>query len=313
MAGKILNKILALPFISKTITSAKNFVMPGFEGLTLYEVGHFFFVECQKSSLTIRAASVSFKFFLAIFPAIIFLFSLLPYLPVADLHQQLLIELKTFLPKEAYDSAVETINDLINNQHGKLLSFGFLLTLYVSTNGINALMEAFNNSFHVKETRNPWMQRLLSVLLLIILSVLLLTATVIIIFSGIVLDYFEAKGLLSGGFDTFLINSLKWIIVLILFFSAISILYYFGPVKKTRYRFFSAGATLATVLSIVASLGFNFYVNNFGTYNKVYGSIGTLMVIMLWMNFNSLIIIIGFDLNAKIYNHEKLIPENPEP
>lgn len=297
---KSINKILKLKPIAPIIEATRHIHPPGLEEMSLHDVGVFFFVEMGKSAINTRAASVAFKFFLALFPAIIFLFTLIPYLPIDDLYNQLLTEMKSVLPHNAYDAAVETIHDLVKNQHGGLLSFGFLVTLYFSTNGIDALMQAFNHSFHASETRPFLKQRLISLLLFIILSFLLITATTLIIGSEAAIGYFIKKGFLSGGLDVLLLTIGKWAIVLMLFFTAISILYYFGPVKKMKYKFISAGATLATVLAILASLGFSYYVNNFGTYNKVYGSIGTIMVVMLWLEFNSMIVLIGFDLNVKI-------------
>jgi membrane protein len=306
--GKLINKLLQTPLLIKLTRWSKFFKPIGFEGLTLFEIGYFFFVEIGKSAITLRSSAVAFKFFLAIFPAIIFLFSLIPHLPVHDLHQQLLIQMKGFLPATAYKSGVETINDLVSNQHNGLLSFGFLVTLYFSTNGINALMDAFNKATHATETRTVIKQRLVSIFLFIILSALLLTASLLIIFSEVALDYMINKGLLiNGSLEIILLTFGKWSVVLLLLFTAISLLYYFGPVNSKKYDMISPGAILATVLSIVASVLFSYYVNNFGTYNKVYGSIGTLMVVMLWLEFNCLIVLIGFDLNAKIYNREDAI------
>ncbi len=303
--SNFINKLLNHPLIEKLMRWSRLIKLPGFEGLTLHDIGYFFFVEIGRSAITTRASAVAFKFFLAIFPAIIFLFSLIPYLPVDDLHQQLLLEMKSFLPREAYQTAVETINDLVKNQHNGLLSFGFLITLYFSTNGINAMMEAFNQATHATETRTFIKQRAISILLFIVQSVLLLSASLLVIFSEVALDFMIAKGLLiSGSLETVLLIFGKWGIVLLLLFVAISLLYYFGPVNSKKYELVSPGAILATVLSIVASVLFSYYVNNFGTYNKVYGSIGTLMVVMLWLEFNCLIILIGFDLNAKIYNRK---------
>jgi membrane protein len=164
-------------------------------------------------------------------------------------------------------------------------------------------MDAFNQAMHVTETRGVIKQRAVSIFLFIVLSVLLLTASLLIIFSEVALDYMISRGLLiSGSLEIILLTFGKWSVVLLLLFTAISLLYYFGPVNSKKYDMVSPGAILATVLFIVASVLFSYYVNNFGTYNKVYGSIGTLMVVMLWLEFNCLIVLIGFDLNAKIYN-----------
>jgi membrane protein len=274
-----------------------------FSGLTLYDIGYFFIVETRKNAITTRASAVAFTLFLALFPAIIFFFSLIPFLPIANLHQQLLQEMHALLPENAYQAAVETINDLVKNQHNSLLSFGFLVTLYFATNSINALIDAFNHAINATENRTFIKQRVVSLFLFMTLSMLLLTASLLIIFSGIAIDYAIDHGLLlSDGGEIFLLDLGKWLVVFLLLYTAISLMYYFGPVNSVNYKLINPGALLATVLSITASLLFNYYVNNFGNYNKVYGSIGTIMVIMLWLEFNCLIMLIGFDLNAKIYN-----------
>ncbi len=289
--------------LQKPINASKSISPPGFDKLSIYDLGYFFFIEIRQSAITTRAASVAFTFFLALFPAIIFVFSLIPYLPVANFHQHLLNELHTFLPENAYQAAVATINDLVKTQHNGLLSFGFFVTLYLSTNGINALMDAFNQSIHITETRTFFKQRAVSLFLFVALLLLLLTASLLIIFSEVSIRYAIAHNLLISDLGEILMLILgKWLIAVLLLYSAISLLYYFGPVKSAHYKLINPGALLATILSILASLLFNYYVNNFSTYNKVYGSIGTIMVVMLWLEFNCLIMLIGFDLNAKIDN-----------
>ena len=289
--------------MQKLIQWSTTIQAAGFEGLTLYDIGFFFNVETRKSAIATRASAAAFTFFLALFPAIIFFFSLIPYLPVENLHKELLDEMHLLLPENAYQAAVETINDLVETQHNGLLSFGFLVTLYFATNGITALVDAFNQAIHVVETRSFIKQKVVSLFLFVALSLLILTASLLIIFSGLALNYAVDHGLLlSEGLVILLLNLGKWLIAILLLFTAISLLYYFGPVKSANYRLINTGAVLATVLSIATSLLFNYYVNHFGDYNKVYGSIGTVMVIMLWLQFNCLVILIGFDLNAKIYN-----------
>ncbi len=289
--------------MQKLIDWSKTVQPIGFAGLTLYDIGYFFLVESHKSAINTRASAVAFTFFIALFPAIIFFFSLIPFLPIDNLHSQLLNEMQLLLPENAYQAAVETINDLVKTQHNGLLSFGFLVTLYFATNGINALIDAFNQAIHVAETRTFIKQRAVSLFLFVVLSLLVLTASLLIIFSEVAMNYAIAYGLLlSDGLVILLLTLGKWLVATLLLFTAISLLYYFGPVNSTNYRLINPGAVLATILSITTSLLFNYYVNHFGTYNKVYGSIGTVMVIMLWLQFNCLVILIGFDLNAKIYN-----------
>ncbi len=281
---------------------SKRLILPGFEGLPFYDVSSFFIKGVQNGSLTTRASSLAFKFFLAIFPSIIFLITLIPYIPINDFQDQLLILMKDILPKNAYEAMRETFEDLVKHQRGDLLSFGFLFALYLATDGIHAMISAFNKSIQSIETRSIWKIRLISVALVFILTFLILVAIALIVFSGVALDYLVSKHLLIDSLTIYLLLIGKWLVILGLFFCAFSFLYYLGPDQKLQWKFVSAGSTFATLLCIIASLGFSFYVNHFGNYNKLYGSIGTLIVIMLWIYFNAIIILLGFELNASIHS-----------
>ena len=301
MAGKLASFIFKLPPVTLLIKASKKIVLPGFQGLHLYDVAIFFIQGLNEGALTMRASAVSFSFFLAIFPSIIFLFTLIPYIPIANFQEQLLGLMKSFMPHNAYEATQETITDIITNQRGGLLSIGFFSALYFSTNGFNALITAFNNTYHVVESRTPFQQRMISILLVIIFTFLITIAIALIIVSEIILNKLFHK----GEFVFYLIQIGRWIIVSALFYCLISFTYYLGPSRKTRWSFASAGSMLATILSIIMSVGFAYYVNNFGTYNKLYGSIGTLLVILLWIYFDSLVLLIGFDLNASIHQAKR--------
>ncbi|MEO8085514.1 MAG: YihY/virulence factor BrkB family protein [Bacteroidota bacterium] len=279
---------------------SKRVALPGFEGMPVYNVADFFFTGIQRGAIVTRAQSLAFSFFLAIFPATIFLFSLIPYVPIQNFQDQLLLLIQNVLPKNAYESTRETIEDIIKHQRGGLLSLGFVFALYFTSNGFMALMRGFNSSYHEQEKRSPWKRRGVAMILTVILSVLLIVATVLIIFSEITFKYLVKKAILKSKTQVVLILIGKWIVVFALFFFMISFLYYYAPSVRKKWRFVSAGSTFATVLTIMLSIGFAFFVNNFGQYNKVYGSIGTLIVILLWIYFNSLILLLGFELNASI-------------
>lgn len=302
MVEKIKQKILHSAPVQFTLSLSKHLVIPGFEGMPLYDVSSFFLKGIQNGSITTRASSLAFKFFLAIFPSIIFLITLIPYIPIDDFQDQLLILLRDILPKNAYEATRETFEDLVKHQRGDLLSFGFLFALYLATDGIHAMISAFNKSNQSIETRSMWKIRGISVALVFILTFLILIAITLIVFSEVALDYLVSKHLLVDSFTITLLLIGKWLIILALFFCAFSFLYYLGPDQKLKWKFISAGSTFATLLSIVASLCFSFYVNHFGNYNKLYGSIGTLIVIMLWIYFNAIIILLGFELNASIHS-----------
>ncbi|MBK5284253.1 MAG: YihY/virulence factor BrkB family protein [Bacteroidia bacterium] len=270
--------------------------------MPLYDVADFFFTGIQKGAIKSRASSVAYSFFLALFPAVIFLFSLIPYIPIKNFQPQLLELLQDIFPKDAYLATRSTIEDIVKHQRGGLLSLGFVMAIYFTTNGINALIIGFNKSYHVKETRTGFRQRMASVILTAILSMLIILAIVILTTSEAATHYLVTASIIKSKGQIILLYMGKWLVIAALFLFAISFLYYFGPSLHKKWRFFSPGSLLASFLCIITAVGFAAFVNNFGNYNKLYGSIGTLIVIMLWIYYNALILIIGFELNASIDN-----------
>lgn len=301
MWHRFVRLLLSISFISFIVRVSKWVSLPGFEKVPVADVARFFWQAMTKGTLTMRASAVSFSFFLALFPTIIFIFTLIPYIPIDNFQEQLMSLLKSFMPHNAYQATEETIFDIVTNQRGGLLSIGFLSAMYFSTNGFDALITAFNNTYHDIEARSAFQQRLVSILLVVIFTVLLTLAISLIIFSEYLLNSLS----LDGGFTYYLILIGRILIAFMLFHSLISCTFYLGPSRNHGWKFFSAGSMLATILSIVTSFGFAYYVNNFGTYNKLYGSIGTLIVVLLWIYFNSLVVLVGFDLNASIREAKK--------
>lgn len=279
----------------------QKIVLPGFDGINMFEVSKFFVKGIVDGAITTRAGALAYSFFLAIFPAIIFLFTLIPYIPIENFHQELFTLLADVLPSGVYDSVQATLDDIINKPRGGLLSLGFFLAMLFATNGTSSMMIEFNHTIHSNEHRTFFKHRWVALWLTLIVSILLFAAIALIILSKSVTTYLVDQQYLSEQLANLLDYS-RWIILIGILFFGISCLYYFGPVRKTRYRFFSPGAILATGLILVTSLGFSYYVSNFAQYNKLYGSIGTLIVILLWININSLSLLLGFELNASI-NH----------
>jgi membrane protein len=280
------------------VTFAKRIVLPGFQGVPFFYVMKFFRRGLQKGALQTRASALAFHFFLALFPSVIFLFTLIPYIPITHFQEQLLSVIQAFMPQSAFEATKSTIVDIVKHQRGGLLSVGFIAALYFSTNGFHTMMTAFNRSYHVAETRTWLKQRLVAILLVLIVTVLVIAAIAFIIITEILLN----KAIFMGDAVQYIILAGRIASIFALFFCTISFMYYLGPAKKKRWRFINAGSTFATVLSILTSYGFAYYVNNFGQYNKIYGSIGTLIVILLWVYFNSFVLLLGFELNASIAN-----------
>jgi membrane protein len=304
-AQKIYENIFQWKIITLIIRFSKKLVLPGFDRLPLYNVTLFFIKGLQEGYITSRASAISFNFFLAVFPSLIFLFTIIPFIPLENFQTSLLVLIHDFLPKTAYETVKETVEDIVTRPNGGLLSIGFILSLYFSTNGINSLMEAFNNTFHTIESRGWIKQRLISTLLVLILSILLIIAIGLMTFGTSLLAVIVPEWMLNSPFYLFLIRLLQWLVILSALFFAISFIYYLAPAKRRHFRFISAGGSLATLLIIMTTLGFNFYVDNFSKYNILYGSIGTLMIVLLWIYFNAFSLLIGFELNASIYNAKK--------
>ncbi len=307
MKPKLIQHLLRLSFIIRLIQFSKQISLPGFQGLSVYEVAVFFYLAISKGAVTSRASAVAYSFFIALFPAIIFFFTIIPYLPIANFETTLMGLLKGLMPENAYLTIESTVFDIITRKQGGLLSFGFLMALYFSTSGINSLILAFNMSIHKSETRKAVKQRFISLLLVIILALLTIVAIALLTIGNFVLNYMESIGLLNDLLIIYALLAAKWIVLVALFFFGISFVFYLGPVKKTRYRFISAGSTLATFLSVISSIGFDFYVRNFSKYNALYGSIGTILILLVWTYIFSLVLIIGFELNTSIQQAKNAI------
>ena len=278
----------------------RNIRLPFFDGLSLFEVLRFFLRGIYEGAVTTRASSIAFSFFLALFPGIIFLFTLIPYISVEGFSDQVFVTLSNIMPPDTYEVTKSTIDDILTQKRGDLLSFSFFFALFLATNGTQSLMTNFTNSYHNIGYRNFWMQYLISLGLTIILSLLLLLGILVVILSEDFVEYLI--GITSMDFD-FLdyskIYSISRSLVLVsIVFISISLIFYIGPTKRKVWRFISPGSILATTLIVVSSLGFEYYIANFSQYNKLYGSIGTLMVIMLWIYINAIGLILGFELNA---------------
>ncbi|HAN19540.1 MAG TPA: YihY/virulence factor BrkB family protein [Bacteroidales bacterium] len=288
--------------LTRLIDKAEKISFPGFNDAALYDVIIFFYKGIQRGYLASRASAIAFNFALALFPTVIFLFTLIPYIPVNNLQTELLELIHDFLPQNAYRFLENTLVSVITQKNGSVLSIGAISSLIFSTSGVHALIDAFNNTYHSFDTRNWVGTRLVATLQVFILFLLIAVALLIIVFSQVILNMLVEYQVLEYNLTYYLIIAGKWIVATALFFFAISFLYYYAPAKKSQWHFISAGSSMATILIFLTSLGFSYFVNNFGQYNKLYGSIGTMMVILLWLYFNSFALILGFELNASINN-----------
>ena len=290
--------------MNKIIEVVKKIKPLGFTGLSLYDVSVFFIKGLQEGAITTRASSLAFNFFLAFFPSIIVFFTLIPYIPIDGFQQTLMEIISNVLPPSTNSATFSTLEDIINNQRGGLLSIGFILALYFSTNGMSSLIQAFNSSYHIRENESIIKHQMLSILLTIVISALVFLTIILIIFGKAAIIYMIDYQLINEN-KLVLLNAAKWVILIFMLFLGITTIFNLGPAIKSQIKIFSPGAILATLFIILTSIVFSYYIDNFSQYNKIYGSIGTLIIILLWIYFNAIFLLIGFELNASIFNANK--------
>lgn len=291
---------------------AKHIHPPGFAGLSLYEIAKFVIEETQRFDLGTRANSMAYSFFISLFPSLLTLFTFLPflqryflkYLPEGEnFNHYLQEEIHKIMPGKAGDQLFGFIYDITATPRIGLMSFGFLLALYFSSNGVMALMKGFEKVGYESYYKIGGVKkRLISIALTALLGVLLIASIVLIILGNFII-HFLSEYIHLDWFTTFSIMLLRWLSILFLFYFGIAVIYRFGATSKAKIPFFSPGTTLATFLSIATSVAFSMYIDDFGrysTYNKFYGSIATIIILMLWIQLNSFILLVGYELNAVV-------------
>lgn len=279
---------------------SKEWKPPGFQGFTLYEVLKKFFTGFSVPFLTERAAAISYNFIMSVPPTCLFLFTLIPNLPFISklsLTNQLHRLIRDVIPARNYNQGViQFVDEIIYGSKIGLISFTFLLSLFFASNAVIGLMRSFNKDYigfkKIKGFRKRWEAIKLTILLfglLLLCLILLLVQTNILSFIGI--ENETIKQLILYG---------RWLFIIGLIFSSYAFIYKYAPSTTRRWRLVSPGAVIATFLSIIATIGFSAFVNSFGRYNLLYGSIGTVMVLMIMIFINSLVVLIGFEFNLSI-------------
>ena len=296
MSDNLEKYILKIPIIRLLIIIPQKIYLPKFKGLTLYDLLKTYFFGIIEGTFSSRAGSIAFSFFMALFPFILFLLNLIPYLPIEPYHFVEFID--DVLPKDTASFFMPVILDIIDNPRGGLLSFVFLLTIFLMSNGINAIFSSFEYSYHITINRSFFKQYFVASLVSIFLALLLLLTIVIIVFSEQFIWDLSKEEFLSNG--VFWVETIRNIIFIILVYFVIAILYYFGIKKGKSVRFFSIGAFVTTMLFVVTTYFFGVYITNFSNYNELYGSIGALLILMLYIWINSNLLLLGFELNATL-------------
>jgi membrane protein len=298
----------SLPLISKILNWAKKTSFYGFEGIPIYNITRFVIKEAQKDDITTRANSMAFSFFLALFPAIIFFFTLLPLFPItADYMSTIQKSIESFLPHEASTYINQIIIDVVSIPRGGLFTLGFVLAMFFTSNGVAAMMKGFEKSYHDTFVQRTYFQRQWTALkLTVIIGFFLFISLTTVVLGKVILAYlFEFLNIDAA--SRILLNIARWIIVVFLFHALVSSVFRYGAPTIERFKYFSPGATVATIFTILLSLAFAAFINNFGAYNKIYGTIGGLIIVLVWIQFNCTILLIGYEINASIAINKNLL------
>lgn len=270
---------------------------------TLYSAIVIFLDSVLDSRLLTMASGVAFSFTLAIFPSIIFIFTLIPYihsvLPHIDANS-IMNFMSNIMPENMFKAASVTIEDIVSTKREGLLSFGVLFALILATNGMHSLMSAFNIIYKTVERRSFLKTRLIATLLTFMMAFVLFSSIFLLVVGKTFLSELSHAGFFGEKYIYYLVIGLKYSIIGVSFFLAISLIYYFAPAIKDRWTFFSAGTIFSAVSCVVVSYGFSFYINHFSTYNKLYGSLGMLIALMIWLYLLSIILLVGFEYNASV-------------
>ena len=305
---KLERKFYNSAFFHWVEAKSKKLILWGFQGVNLYEVATFFSAQVRKVGLNDRARSIAFSFLTAIPAATIFICTLIPYMPVSkQIEHQLLLITRDITPNQnTYVLVSQFLEDFLDKPRVGLLSFGFLLALFYSSNAMLGIMRSFNKSLIYNRHRTVFESRWMAIKLTTLVFFMVIGSVIILVTQAELLHSILKWLHINNRSARWLFRTIRWVVIIPLFYIAIACIYKYGPSVQKRWKLFSPGTLLATFLTILTTLVFSYWVNKFGTYNKVYGSIGTVMILMLLIYFNSLVLLIGYELNVSIH-HLKVI------
>jgi membrane protein len=310
-----MNKIEHFIFHSRIFlfleAKSKRIILPGFNGVPLYDVIYFFISQVKKVGLNDRARSISFSFLTAIPAAAIFLCTLIPYLPVSkEITHQLMLITTDITPNKNTSSMVQDfLKDFLTKPRNGLLSFGFLLAVFYSSNAMIGIMRSFNKSLIYNTKKNFLQTRWMAIKLTILLVFLVIGSIAILVTQDELLKMLLKQLHIKNHSAKWIFKTLRWVVIIPLFYFSIAFIYKYAPAVTKRWKLSSPGTLFATFLIIITTLFFSYWVNKFGTYNKVYGSIGTILILMLLIYFNSLVLLIGYELNVSVHHLKVMADE----
>ncbi|RMB60930.1 YihY/virulence factor BrkB family protein [Dokdonia sinensis] len=299
MAEKTLEeKLMRFKPFCYIVEGLQKIVLPGFEGMTAYDLTKTYFTGILEGALSSRASSIAYSFFMALFPALLFLLNLIPYVPIDDFNLKFMAFIYELIPSQSQGFFQPIISDIAQNERAGLLSFAGILALFLMANGVNAIFSGFEGSFNVHINRSFFRQYAIALSVSIILALLLVTTITVLVYFEYVLNSLRDRDFMSDDTDIVLLSVGSYIFFTIMIYVTVATLYYFGTKEGKHSRFFSPGALMTTLLFMLTTYLFGVYIDNFSNYNELYGSIGALLIMLLYIWINSNLILLGFELNA---------------
>ena len=297
MSEEIENKLNKIPVVKQLVSLTKAIKLKSLEGLSLYDILELYVLGIFKGAFSYRASAIAFSFFMALFPFALFILNLIPFIPLENFQADFLEFVEEGVPPNTYDAIEAILKDIMETSHQGLLSSGFILSILLMTNGINAILGGFEMSAHITITRGFFRQYFISLAISLVLSMILLITVAAIVIAEVMIQKINIRGYVA---DVSVIEWSRYGFILLMILITTSILYKFGAKETSSIAFISYGAVFTTILIVVSSYIFGIYVTKFAKYNELYGSIGTLLVLMFYIWINCMVLLLGFELNATI-------------
>lgn len=294
------DKLTKIPVIKSIVAVLKRIKLPFLQGLSFYDLLELYFLGLFKGAFSYRAGAIAFSFFMALFPFTLFILNLIPYIPIEGFQEDFMGFIAESVPPTTFEAISGIITDILNNSYQGLLSTGFLLSIFLSANGINAILGGFEFSYHITVTRSFFKLYFISVILSVILSILLIITVASIVISEVFIQKLNLQDYFYDSITWIQISRFSFLVLMILLTT--SFLFKYGAKQTSSIAFISIGSVFTTILTILSSYMFGIYVEKFAKYNELYGSIGTLLILMFYIWINCMILLLGFELNATIHN-----------
>lgn len=296
---------------SKIVAPIKRVKIPGLRGMSLYDVLEMYIRGIAKGALATRAGAISYSFFMSLFPFILFVLNLLPVISFVDYEADVLPFLEDVLPSSTVAIFESTIANIFEKERVGLLSTSFVFSMFLMANGVNALFSGFQNSYHTKINANYIKQYITAFCVALLMALFLFLAIIAIpLVEVYIIQNLEDYGVISD--EIIGMRLAKYAIFTLMFYTIIAMFYYFGAPEKNSRKYFTPGAALSTLLFLITTYLFGIYVENFAQYNELYGSIGAILILMLYIWLNSNILLLGYELNAVLLTLKRKINSKPK-